>query len=66
MKRREAAIISAFTGVLVGGVGDMHKYVEEIMERPVFTHEMGSRTTFDEIKKRSKADFMDLCENLED
>jgi hypothetical protein len=55
---REAAIISAYTGVLIGSVSTLHVYVEEIMERPVWTHEMGSKDIAAEIKRRSKADFL--------
>ena len=37
----------------------VHKYVEEIMGRPVQTIEMGFIAN--EIKEKSKADFMKLC-----
>ncbi len=33
MTKREAAIMSAFTGIMIGSFSDMHKYVEEIMKR---------------------------------
>ena len=39
MNKREAAVISAYTGILLGEFSDLHKYVEEIFGRPVFTHE---------------------------
>ncbi len=42
MTRRESAIIGAFTGVLCGPFDALHEYVEEVMGRPVFTHEMGN------------------------
>jgi len=37
---------------------ELHKYVEEIMGRPVFTHEMGHNGLWKEIKDRSKHDFL--------
>jgi len=40
MTKREAAIISAYTGILIGDFNDMHKYIEEIAGRAVFTHEL--------------------------
>lgn len=64
MTRRESAIIGAFTGALAGPFDALHEYVEEIMERPVFTHEMGNRAIADEIKDKSKADFIALAESV--
>ena len=58
MTKREAAIVSAYTGVLIGNFNEMHRYVEEIMGRQVFTHELSY--IFDEITKRSKNDFMNI------
>lgn len=60
MTKREAAIVSAYTGFLCGGFDAMHEYVEEIMERPVWTHEMGDAKVAQEIKARAKADFIAL------
>lgn len=58
MTKREAAIVSAYTGYLIGEFSDFHAYAEEIMERPVFTHEFPSIS--DELKEKSKADFMSI------
>lgn len=58
MTKREAAIVSAYTGYLIGEFGDFHAYVEEIMGRPVFTHELPSIA--EELKEKSKADFMSI------
>lgn len=60
MTRKEAAIVSAYTGVLIGEFSDMHEYVEKIMKRPVWTHELGNKATFNEIKNLSKQDFLDI------
>lgn len=67
MTDREKAIVMAYTGacMLTGGKFQIfHKYVEEIMGRPIWTHEMAQLA--DEIKEKSKDDFMKLCadENL--
>jgi hypothetical protein len=43
-----------------------HKYVEDIMGRPVFTHKMGMGSIADEIKKKSKEDFLNLCRTAVD
>ena len=63
MTRREAAIVSAYTGILIGKFQDMHEYVEQIMHRPVFTHEMGNKAIAQEIKEKSKADFISITVN---
>lgn len=62
MTDREKAIVMAHTGICML-TGDkfqiFHKYVEDIMGRPIWTHEMGLLA--DEIKEMSEADFMALC-----
>lgn len=62
MTDKEKAIIMAHTGICML-TGDkfqiFHKYVEDIMGRPIMTHELGFLE--DEIKEKSKADFLALC-----
>ena len=58
MTKREAAIVSAYTGILLGEFGEMHKYIETLFGRPVFTHELGNERIFEEIKTLSKPDFL--------
>ena len=60
MTRREAAIVSAYTGFMCGEFSELHKYIEEIMKRPVFPHEMANERTMKEIKSKAKADFCNL------
>lgn len=66
MTDREKAIVMAYTGICMLK-GDkfqiFHKYVEDIMGRPIMTHEIGWFE--DAIKEKSKADFMKLCEREE-
>jgi hypothetical protein len=54
----QAAVISAYTGVLCCKFDVLHAYVEKIMGRPVFTHEFAFAAS--EIKEAAKDDFMDL------
>lgn len=60
MTKREAAIISAYTGILIGEFSDYHAYVEEVLKRPVLTHELGNENTVKELKKASKKDFVEI------
>lgn len=64
MTKRESAIISAFTGILCGPFDEFHKYVEYILDRPVFTHELANKAITKEIKEKSRADFIDLVESI--
>lgn len=66
MTDRERAIVMAYTGiVMLSGekFSIFHKYVEEIMGRPVWTHEMGIELIAEEIKAKAKPDFLELCAN---
>lgn len=62
MTKLEGAIITAYTGIMVcSDFLDVHEYMEKIMERPVWTHEIPMLA--DEIKKASEEDFMNLIKN---
>lgn len=67
MTDKEKAIVMAHTGICMLTADKFHifhKYVEEIIGRPIFTHEIGLLA--DEIKEKSKADFISLCEEEEE
>ena len=66
MTKHEAAVISAFTGLLIGGFDELHKYIEQIMGRPVFTHELGSAQVANQIKELSRPDFIKLNASITD
>ena len=62
MTDRERAVVMAYTGVamLTGRKFNVfHKYVEELMGRPVFTHELV--ICADQIKNLAKPEFLELC-----
>ena len=58
MTKRQAAIISAFTGILAGPFEDLHEYAEEVLGRPVMTHQFPS--VADELKEAARSDFGEL------
>ena len=58
MTKKEAAIISAYTGYLIGEFSDFHAYAEEIMGRSIFTHELPNIA--EELKEKSKKDFISI------
>ena len=49
---------SAATGRMMCEFSDMHKYIEQIMGRPVFTHEMGIGSVAKEIGEKAEVDFV--------
>lgn len=60
MTKREAAIVAAYTGYLIGAFSDMHEYIEEVMKRPVFTHEMASPKFMESLRELVKKDFISI------
>lgn len=58
MTKREAAIVSAYTGYLIGEFSDFQAYAEEAMGRPIFTHEFPYIA--EELKEKSKNDFISI------
>ena len=68
MTDREKAIVMAYTGVTMLA-GDkfqiFHKYIEDILGRPVWTHELAVELVWNEIKEKSKDDFLEICKTKE-
>lgn len=64
MTDREKAVVMAYTGTCML-TGDkfriFHKYIEDIMGRPVYTHELAYLSKI--IRKKSESDFIALCED---
>jgi hypothetical protein len=60
MTKREAAIVSAYTGFMIGSFSDMQSYAAELIGRDVFTHEFGNQGFADTLHNLSKADFSSI------
>ncbi len=58
MNKREAAIVSAYTGKLLGSFTDMSEYCEKILGRPIWTQQYLELA--DEIKEKSREDFIKM------
>ena len=64
MREREGAVLSAYTGILMCKTfSPVHEYIEEIMGRPVWTHEIPMLA--DEIKEKSKEEFSRIIKEQE-
>lgn len=62
MTKEEKIIVSAYTGYLMCDFGSVHEYIEKVLGRPVFTHELTDKRIQKEIEEKVKPDFIKLCE----
>ena len=63
MTQRERLVVSAYTGYLMCDFSQVHEYIEQVMGRPVWTHEMATDEFETELKKRVKPELLKLCGN---
>jgi hypothetical protein len=54
MMTKAHAILSAYTGFMLGDFSDMHEYIEEVLDRSVGTHEMANEDLWVQIKQKIK------------
>jgi len=57
MTEREAAIVTAYTGILIGTMSKFHELAESLLERPIYTHEFGDKTVMSKLKQAAHAKF---------
>lgn len=64
MTKQECAVVMAYTGIVML-TGDnlriYYKYLNDIMGRPVYTHELAFKEIKEKIKEKSTDDFLKLC-----
>lgn len=60
LTKKQAVVISAYTGFLCCRFSDMHAEIERRLGRPVYTHEMGSIMD-SEIRPAFRADFVAMA-----
>lgn len=51
MTHKEAIAISAYTGYYFAPFDEIHKFIEEVLGRPVLTHELARNDIWDEVRK---------------
>ena len=66
MTLKEKLIVSAYTGYLMCDVSEVHKYIEELLGRPVWSHELANPDIQAKIQEKSREAFMKLCNDKED
>ena len=60
MTKDEAAIVTAYTGVLIGEFDDFCKYAEKIIGRSIMTHELASKEMWKELRSAARNDFIGI------
>ena len=66
MTHKEAVLISAYTGfLLVPSFADVHKFCEELLGRPILTHEYAFKETHEEIREKCKPMIIEMMDTLQ-
>mgnify|MGYP000569806336 CR=1 FL=1 len=64
MTLEERVIVETYTGYCMTS-GDernaVYKYMEKLLGRPVYTHELAQKSVMNELHEKSKEDFIELC-----
>lgn len=66
MKKSELLIISAYTGYSLVEFPHIHKFCEQLLGRPIFTHELANNELFNEIHEKCKPLLLEICDNAID
>lgn len=61
----EKIIVSAYTGYLMCDFSLVHAYIEKVMGRPTWTHEMADKAFDEELCRRIKTEFLKICADEE-
>lgn len=61
ISKHDRLVISAYTGYLMADPDEVHRFIEETLGYPVFTHELVKHKIVDEIQKKLKDEWMRIC-----
>ena len=65
MTKEEAILLSAYTGfLLVPDFSDVHKFCEDTLGRPIWTHEFADQDVQKEIREKLRPQIMELVQNI--
>ncbi len=65
LTRREAAVIGAYTGVLMGRFPDVQSIGDDAMGRPTYTHEYGDSAFLLKLRVSLRDEFLAICDEVE-
>jgi hypothetical protein len=67
MTKQESILLSAYTGyMLTKDFADVQNFCEELLGRPVFTHEFAFEGTQAQIREKCKPLVLELIKNIEE
>jgi hypothetical protein len=58
LTKKQAVVLSGFTGILHGSFSDFHEDVEKRMNFPVFTHQFADKDFVAKVKELYREDFI--------
>lgn len=64
MTLEERVIVETYTGYCMTSGDERNavcKYMQKLLGRPVYTHELAQESVVNELHEKSKADFIGLC-----
>ena len=65
MTREEAILLSAYTGFLLApDFSEVHKFCEDTLGRPIWTHEFADNCVQKEIQEKLRPQIMELVQNI--
>ena len=65
MTREEAILLSAYTGFLLApDFSEVHKFCENTLGRPIWTHEFARPALQNEIQEKLRPQIMELVQNI--
>lgn len=64
MTKQEAVLVSAYTGfLLTKSFADVHKFCEDLLGRPIWTHEFAEEKVQIEIQEKCKPLILEMIDN---
>ena len=67
MTKQESLLISAYTGyLLTHSFAEFHAFCEELLGRPIMTHQLAFKETQEEIREKCKPMIIELIKNIEE
>jgi len=61
LTKEQAAIIGLYTGVSCGPFADVQEKAQQLLNRPVWTHEFANVEMVDRLKELVKPEFIAIC-----
>lgn len=66
MTREETILLSAYTGfMLAPDFGELQKFCEEALGRPVWTHDFADKKIFEDLREKLRPKVEELIQNID-